>query len=97
VLTGLLGMFISNTATAVLVAPMAMGAAAQIGVSPYPLLMTVAVAASTSFATPVATPVNLLILGPGAYRFGDFARVGLLVQGAVLLVTVLIVPLLFPF
>lgn len=97
VLTAILGLFISNTATAVLVAPVAMGAAAQLGVSPYPIMMTVAVAASTGFATPVATPVNLLVIGPGEYTFGDFARVGLLVQGVALLATILLVPLLFPF
>lgn len=97
ILTGALGLVISNTATAVLVAPVAIGAASQLGVSPYPLLMTVATAASTSFATPVATPVNLLIIGPGAYRFGDFLRVGLLVQGIIFVVTLLFVPWLFPF
>lgn len=96
-LTAALGMFISNTATAVLVAPVALGAALELGVSPRPLLMTVAIAASTSFATPVATPANLLVIGPGDYRFGDFLRVGLLIQGLVLLLTVVLVPLLFPF
>jgi di/tricarboxylate transporter len=97
VLTAVLGLFISNTATAVLVAPVAIGAAVELGVSPYPIMMAVAVAASTGFATPVATPVNLLIIGPGQYTFGDFMRVGLLVQGLVLLATILVVPLLFPF
>jgi len=97
VLTAALGQFISNTATAVLVAPVAIGAAARLGVSPYPIMMTVAIAASTSFATPVATPVNLLVLGPGQYTASDFARIGLLVQALVLLATLLVVPLLFPF
>ena len=95
--TAVLGQFISNTATAVLIAPVALGAALELGVSPYPVMMTAAVAASTSFATPVASPVNLLIIGPGQYNASDFARVGLLVQGAVLLATILVVPLLFPF
>lgn len=97
VLTGILGSVISNTATAVLVAPIAMGAAAQLGVSPYPVMMTVAIAASTAFSTPVATPVNLLVIGPGEYTARDFARVGLLVQALVLVATLLVVPLLFPF
>src|SRR5690606_17245044 len=74
-LTAMLGLVISNTATAVLLAPVAMGAARELGVSPYPFMMTVAVAPSTSFGTPVATPVNLLVIGPGDYRFRDFLRV----------------------
>jgi di/tricarboxylate transporter len=97
VLTGAMGLFISNTATAALVAPVAMGAALQMGISPYPLLMTVAISSSTAFSTPVSTPANMLILGPGDYRFGDFVRVGLPLQLLVGVVTVLIVPLLFPF
>jgi len=96
-LTSALGQFISNTATAVLVAPVAIGAAVELAVSPYPVMMTVAVAASTSFATPVASPVNLLVIGPGQYTAGDFARIGLLVQALVLVATLLLVPLLFPF
>lgn len=95
-LTSLFSQFISNTATTVLVAPIAFQAAAALGLSPYPILMTVAVAASTAFATPIASPVNTLVLGPGAYRFGDFARVGLPLQFLILLATLLIVPLLFP-
>jgi di/tricarboxylate transporter len=96
-LTGVLSQVISNTATAVLVAPMALGAAADLGVSPYPLLMVVAVAASTAFATPIASPVNMLVLGPGAYRFGDYFRVGVLLQLLVFGLSMLLVPLLFPF
>lgn len=97
VLTGLLGSVISNTATAVLMAPVAMGAATTLGVSPYPVMMTVAVAASTAFATPVATPGNLLVMGPGEYDARDFARIGFLIQGFVLVATLIVVPWLFPF
>jgi di/tricarboxylate transporter len=96
VLTGLLGSVISNTATAVLVAPIAMEAAARLGVSPYPVMMTVAIAASTAFATPVATPANLLVISPGEYTARDFARVGLIIQALALVATLLVVPLLFP-
>ena len=96
-LTAVLGQFVSNTATAVLTAPVAIAAAAHLGVAPEPLLMTVAIAASTSFATPVATPANMLVLGPGAYRARDFARVAIPVQLAVALITLVMVPLLFPF
>lgn len=95
--TGVLSQVISNTATAVLVAPVALRAALEIGASPYPFLMAVAVAASSAFATPVASPINMLVLGPGAYRFGDFFRVGLLIQALLLLLSVLLLPLLFPF
>jgi di/tricarboxylate transporter len=97
VLTGVMGMFISNTATAALVAPVALSASVALAVSPYPLLMTVAIAASTSFATPVATPANLLVLTPGEYRFADYLRVGLPLQVLSGLVTVVTVPILFPF
>jgi di/tricarboxylate transporter len=96
-LTSLFSQVISNTATTVLIAPIALGAAAELGVSPYTLLMAVAVAASTAFATPIASPVTMLVLGPGAYRFSDFLRVGVLLQAVVFVVTLLLVPLLFPF
>ncbi|MEL6615578.1 MAG: SLC13 family permease, partial [Bacteroidota bacterium] len=97
VVTGTLSQVISNTATAVLLAPVALGAAVELGVSPYPFLMGVAVAASSAFATPVASPINTLVLGPGAYRFGDFLTTGLIVQALLLGMTLLLVPLLFPF
>jgi di/tricarboxylate transporter len=97
VLTSAFSHVISNTATAVLVAPIALQAAVNMGVSPYPFMMGVAVAASTAFATPIASPVNMLVLGPGAYRFGDFFRVGLLLQLVVFALTLLMVPVLFPF
>jgi di/tricarboxylate transporter len=97
VLTSLASQVISNTATAVLVAPIAYQAAITLEVSPYPLLMTVALAASTAFATPVASPVNTLVLGVGQYRFGDFLRVGVIMQLLALAVLMIVVPLLFPF
>jgi di/tricarboxylate transporter len=97
VLTSVASQVISNTATAVLLAPIAFQAALLLDVSPYPLLMTVALAASTAFATPVASPVNTLVLGPGQYRFGDFLRVGVVLQLLVLAATVVLVPILLPF
>jgi di/tricarboxylate transporter len=97
VLTSVLSQVISNTATAVLIAPVAVGAAAELAISPYPFMMAVAVAASTAFATPIASPVTMLVLGPGEYRFGDFVRTGLLLQSVIFLVTLALVPLLFPF
>lgn len=96
-LTAVVGLFISNTATAVLMAPIGIGLAHQLGVSPYPFAMTVALAASAAFMTPVSSPVNTLVLGPGNYRFGDFVRVGVPFTVLVLLVCVGLLPVLFPF
>lgn len=97
VLTAVLGLFISNTATAVLMAPVAIALAGALDVSPYPLAMTVALAASTAFMTPVSSPVNTLVVGPGNYRFGDFVKIGVPFAMVALVVTVLLVPLLLPF
>jgi di/tricarboxylate transporter len=95
-LTSLFSQFISNTATTVLIAPIALSLSLDMGMAPAPCLMTVAIAASTAFATPVASPVNTLILGPGNYRFGDFLRVGVPLQLLALLITVTLVPVVFP-
>jgi di/tricarboxylate transporter len=95
-LTSIFSQFISNTATTVLVAPIAMGAATNMGIAPYPLLMTVAIAASTAFSTPVASPVNTLVLGPGGYKFNDFVKLGVPLQLLVMVLTLLAVPMLFP-
>ena len=96
VITSAFSQVISNTATTVLVAPIAFQAAISLGVSPHAFLMTVAIAASTSFATPIASPVNTLVLGPGAYRFTDFTKIGIFLQVFILLVALLMVPLLLP-
>ncbi|HEY0924253.1 SLC13 family permease [Rheinheimera pacifica] len=96
VLTALTGAFISNTATAVLLAPVAVTLATTLGASPYPFAMMVALAASAAFMTPVSSPVNTLVLGPGQYKFSDFVRIGLPFTLLVLVVSVLLVPLLFP-
>jgi di/tricarboxylate transporter len=96
VITAILGMFISNTATAVLMAPVAITMAEELGVSPYPFAMIVALAASTAFMTPVSSPVNTLVVTPGNYTFGDFIRVGVPFSLIVLLLSVIMVPLLLP-
>ncbi|MFC3609124.1 SLC13 family permease [Stutzerimonas tarimensis] len=96
-LTAMIGLFISNTATAVLLAPVAISTAEQLGASPYPFAMTVALAASAAFMTPISSPVNTLVLGPGGYRFGDFVRIGVPFTLMVMIVSVALVPLLFPF
>jgi di/tricarboxylate transporter len=95
-ITAILGMFISNTATAVLMAPVALAIAGELDASPYPLAMIVALAASTAFMTPVSSPVNTLVVGPGDYTFGDFVRIGIPFSLIVMVVSVLIVPWLLP-
>lgn len=96
-LTAVIGLFVSNTATAVLLAPIAILAADSLGVSPYPFAMTVALAASAAFMTPISSPVNTLVLAPGEYRFIDFVKVGVpmtIIAGAISLI---VVPLILPF
>ncbi|WP_429097599.1 SLC13 family permease [Aeromonas media] len=97
VLCAAIGLFISNTATAVLMAPIALGTAQQMGVSPYPFAMTIAIAASAAFMTPVSSPVNTLVLGPGNYKFMDFVRVGVPFTVLVMVVSVIAIPWFFPF
>lgn len=96
VLTSVFSQFISNTARTVLVTPIAIGAAEGMEVSPYTFLMTVVIAASTAFSTPVASPVDTLVLGPGRYRFNDFVKMGLPLQILVMVVTLFAIPMVFP-
>lgn len=95
--TSLLTMFISNTATAVLMAPIAMTAATEVGVSPYPFLFAVTLGASMCFASPFSTPPNALVMHAGEYTFGDYIKVGLPLQIIMGIVMTLVLPLLFPF
>lgn len=95
--TSAIGMVLSNTATAVLVAPIAVRLASAFGIAPEPLLMGVAFASSAAFATPIASPVNVLVMTPGNYRFGDYAKVGLPLQLLVLTTAVVVIPLVWPF
>ena len=94
--TSLLTMFISNTATAVLVAPIALQSAIAINVSPYPFLLAVTVGASMCFASPFSTPPNALVMSAGKYTFMDYVKVGLPLQIVMGIVMVFISPLLFP-
>lgn len=91
-----LGLFISNTATAVLMAPVALQLAADLGAAPHPFAMTVALAASAAFVTPVSSPVNTLVVGPGNYAFVDFVKVGLPLALIALALTVALVPVVLP-
>lgn len=95
--TSVLTMFISNTATAVLMAPIAMQCALQVGVSPVPLLFAVTLGASLCFSSPFSTPPNALVMPAGQYKFSDYVKVGLPLQLILGVVMILVLPLLFPF
>ncbi len=95
--TSLMTMFISNTATAVLLAPIALHSAVQIGVSPVPFLFAVTVAASMCFASPFSTPPNALVMPAGHYTFMDYIKVGLPLQIIMGIVMIFALPLIFPF
>jgi len=97
ILTFALGQLISNMATALIVIPIAASAAAELDVSPKPLLMGVCVASAAAFLTPVATPANLMVMGPGGYRFGDYWKLGLPLLALFGAVAVLLVPLFWSF
>lgn len=96
-LTSLFTQILSNTATTVLVAPIALATAEALQVEPHGMLMAVAVAASMAFASPVASPVNTLVMGAGNYRFSDYVKVGLPMILLTFLAVILLLPLLFPF
>lgn len=95
--TSFLTMFISNTATAVLFAPIALQSALSMGVSPYPFLFAVTVAASMCFASPFSTPPNALVMSAGRYTFMDYVKMGLPLQIICMIVMVFFIPLIFPF
>ena len=97
VITATLGQLISNMATALIVIPIAAAAALELAVSPQPVLMSVTVAAAASFLTPVATPVNMMVMGPGGYRFGDYWKLGLPLLALFFVVAVFVVPIFWPF
>ncbi len=97
VLTSVLTQMLSNTATAVLIAPVALATARRLGIEPHAFLMTVAVAASMGFASPVASPVNTLVMGAGGYRFSDYIKVGIPMILLMMAAALGVLPLLWPF
>ncbi len=96
-LTLVLGQFISNVATVLVTAPIAVSFAATLDVSVLPFMMALAVTGAAAFLTPIATPANLMIMQPGGYRFGDYWRLGLPLSLVYLITAVLYVPLIWPF
>jgi len=97
ILTSALTQVLSNTTTSVIIAPLAIVIAQQLDVSPYAFLMSVAIAASMAFLTPVASPVNTLVMGAGNYRFMDYVKLGVPFVIVSFLVTMIALPILFPF
>jgi di/tricarboxylate transporter len=96
-ITSVLGLFISNTATAVLMAPIAIAMAYELELSPYPFAMSVILAASSAFMTPVSSPVNTLVVAPGNYSFGDFVKIGVPFTVIVMIIAIFLIPLILPF
>jgi di/tricarboxylate transporter len=97
ILTSLTSQVMPNPAAAVLLAPIALNTANDLGISPYTLMMTVAMAASAAFLSPVGHPANLLVMGPGGYRFSDYLKIGLPLTLVVMIVVILVTPIFWPF
>jgi di/tricarboxylate transporter len=97
ILTSLTSQVMPNPAAAVLLAPIALNTANDLGISPYTLMMTVAIAASAAFLSPVGHPANLLVMGPGGYRFSDYIKLGLPLTLVILVVVILVMPIFWPF
>lgn len=95
--TAALGQMVSNTATVLIVAPIAVAAAQGTGTNVKPVLMLIAVAGAASLLTPISTPANMMIMSPAGYRFGDYWKLGLVVMGWWLLTAIIIVPLVWSF
>ncbi len=96
-LTVMMGQLISNTATALILIPVAVSAATELDVSVRPVLMSLTVACAASFLTPVATPGNMMVMGPGGYKFGDYAKLGLPMVLWYFVVVMTLVPLIWSF
>jgi di/tricarboxylate transporter len=92
-----MGQVISNTATSLIVIPISVVAAQQMGISVQPVLMSVGIACAAAFLTPVATATNLMVMEPGAYKFGDYWKLGLPMMVWFFVVAVFLVPVIWPF
>jgi di/tricarboxylate transporter len=91
-----IGLFVSNSATAVLIGPVAIDAAQSLHVSPHAFAMTVSIGCCAAYVTPVSSPVNMLVMEPGGYAFGDYVKVGLPLLLLTVLVTVALVAVIYP-
>ncbi|MBM4236496.1 MAG: TRAP transporter large permease subunit [Firmicutes bacterium] len=97
ILTLLLNQFIPSVVNAVVMTPIAIASAAGLGISPYPFVMGIAYAVAASFMTPVSHPINVLVMSPGGYRFTDYLKNGLPLALIVLVVSILLLPVVFPY
>jgi di/tricarboxylate transporter len=97
ILAALASQVMPNPAVAVLLAPIALNTAADMGISPYPLMMAVAISASAAFLSPVGHPANVLVMGPGGYKFKDYVKIGLPLTLVVLLVVMVVLPVFWPY
>ena len=95
-LTFLATCFVPTAALVVLMAPIVLSTSANMGLSPYAFMMAIAMAASASFMTPISHPANILVMGPGGYRFMDYFKVGGLLTFVVLIVIIFILPVFWP-
>ena len=95
-LTMVFGQFISNTATAVLFAPIALNAALNMDANPYTFMIALAVAANMAFATPVSSPTNAMVMPAGGYKFFDFVKIGVPLQAVMFIVMMIVIPIFFP-
>ena len=95
--SAVISQFISNTSAALVMMPIGLARASELGVSALPMMMGVAMGASASFLTPFANGVSLMVYGPGGYRFGDFWKLGLIVMVWTLIVTMVVIPLYWKF
>ena len=96
-LTSIITEFLSNKATAILLAPVALQLAAQLGVSELPFLFAICFAASASFMTPFGYPTNLIVMGPGGYKFMDYPRIGVPLNLIVWIIASILIPVIWPF
>jgi di/tricarboxylate transporter len=94
--TAVIGLFLSNAATAVLIAPIAIDAAQKLHTSTKAMAMTVTISCCAAFVTPVSSTVNMLVMEPGGYTFGDFVKVGLPLLVLVMIVTIALVAVIYP-
>jgi di/tricarboxylate transporter len=95
-LTNVASQFMPNAVVTVLMAPIALSTAADQNISPYALMMIIAIAASAAFMSPVGHPANVLVMGPGGYRFSDYMKVGIPLTIVVLIITLLVLPIFWP-